>query len=434
MEEIMTPDRDLEAKIAILMSLAAADREGALGRDPSMPLPPRLRHANDVGALRPLNFRSLRVGSSGGQQTTLLRILMTNACSFNCHYCPMRRDREMPRTLLKPEELVRIFLAARQRGWCEGLFITTGIPGRPVKVMDDLIRVLELLRERHRFGGYIHVKIVPGAEQAQIERITALASRVSLNLEAPCGESLSRIAPDKSFATSIATLEGARSLVNRAREEERYGRPRDALHPGGTAGMTMQFVVGATADSDRTIIGKISELYAGGGIHHSQFSAFRPIRDTPMEDVRATPVVREFRLYQADHLMRGYGFTAGELPYNDDGNLPLSLDPKVAWALAHPERFPVDVRTASPAELRRVPGIGPATARRIVIQRNGTRLRDLSDLRRLGVITSRAAGFLALRGRRLQTTRWTEQLGFWKPEDDAGVPHIVYDVSPGTFR
>jgi predicted DNA-binding helix-hairpin-helix protein len=430
----MTPDLDLDAKLAILMSLAAADREGAPGRDPSMPLPPRLRHANEVGALRPLNFRTVRAGGYGGRQHTLLRILMTNACSFNCHYCPMRRDREMPRTLLKPEELVRIFLAARHRGWCEGLFITTGIPGRPVKVMDDLIRVLELLRERHHFGGYVHVKIVPGAEQAQIERVTALASRVSLNLEAPCGESLNRIAPDKDFATSLVTLERARAFVNHARAEERDGRPRDELRPGGTAGMTMQLVVGATPDSDRTIIGKVSELYAGGGIHHSQFSAFRPIRDTPMEDVRATPVLREFRLYQADHLMRGYGFKAQELTYDDKGNLPLSLDPKVAWALAHPERFPVEIRTASPVELLRVPGIGPATARRIVAERGATRMRNLMDLRRLGVITGRAAGFLALGGRRLQTTRWTEQLGFWNPEDDAGVPHIVYDVSPGTFR
>ena len=429
----MTPDLDLDAKLAILMSLAAADREGSPGRDPSMPLPPRLRHASDVGALRPLNFRELRVGS-GGRWTTLLRILMTNACSFNCHYCPMRRDREMPRTLLKPEELVRIFLAARQRGWCEGLFITTGIPGRPVKVMDDLIRVLELLRERHHFGGYVHVKIVPGAEHAQIERLTALASRVSLNLEAPCGESLSRIAPDKNFAASLVTLERARALVNHAREEEREGRPRDELRPGGTAGMTMQMVVGATPDSDRTIIGKVAELYTGGGIHHAQFSAFRPIRDTPMEDVRATPALRELRLYQADHLLRGYGFAAQELSYDDGGNLPLALDPKIAWALAHPERFPVEVRSASPVALLRVPGIGRVTARRIVAERGATRLRDLADLRRLGVLTTRAAGFLTLGGRRLQTTRWTEQLGFWKPEDDAGVPHVVYDVSPGTFR
>jgi len=428
------PEMDLDAKLALLMSLAATDHEGYGGQDPSMPLPPRLRNATAVGALRPLNLRTVRSSGPNGRKTTLLRILMTNACSFNCHYCPMRRDREMPRTLLKPEELVRIFLAARRRGWCEGLFITTGIPGRPMKVMDDLIRVLELLRERHRFTGYIHVKIVPGAEHSQVERITALASRVSLNLEAACGESLTRIAPDKNFATSLKTLEQARTVVRRSRGEEDDGRPRDALHPGGTAGMTMQLVVGATPDTDKTIIDRVSSLYAGGGIHHSQFSAFRPIRDTPMEGVPATPALREHRLYQADHLMRGYGFAADELAFDEQGNLPLALDPKIAWALAHPERFPVEVRTASRSQLARVPGIGTVTAQRIVAERGRSTFRGLADLRRIGVVTGRAAGFITLGGRRPQTTRWAEQLGLWRPEDEVGVPQVLYEFSPGTFR
>ena len=430
----MNAELDIDEKIEILMSQAAADREGMPGRDPSMPLPPRLRHATEVGALRPLNLRTVRSGGPVGRQTTLLRILMTNACSFNCHYCPMRRDREMPRTLLKPAELVRIFLAARARGWCEGLFITTGIPGRPVKVMDDLIAVLELLRNKHRFTGYIHVKILPGVEQAQVERITTLATRVSINLEAACGEHLPSIAPEKSLTTTLTTLEQARSHVLAGRAELAAGRPANALRPGGTAGMTMQIVVGATPDSDRTIVGKIAELYSGGGIHHSQFSAFRPIRNTPMEQVRATPAMREFRLYQADHLMRGYGFGVDELAFDESGNLPLALDPKVAWALAHPERFPVEVRTASRSQLLRVPGIGPAASKRIVAERGRTVIRSLGDLRKLGVVTTRAAGFLTLGGRRLQTTLWSEQLGFWRPEDEVGVPHVLYDVSPGTFR
>src|SRR3954471_5650353 len=217
---------DLEQKLDLLMSLATDDREG---------LPPRLQHTKDVGALRPLNIRNLR--PLPGTRMSLLRILMTNACSFNCHYCPMRRDRPMPRTLLKPEELVRIFLEANRRGWCSGLFLTTGIPGRPVKVMDDLITVLELLRERHHFTGYIHVKMVPGAETAQIERLTALATRVSLNLEAPCGDSLARIAPEKRMETALVSLERVRRQVLERRNEEREGRPRDALHPGGVAGM-----------------------------------------------------------------------------------------------------------------------------------------------------------------------------------------------------
>jgi predicted DNA-binding helix-hairpin-helix protein len=346
----------------------------------------------------------------------------------------MRRDRSMPRTLLKPGELVRIFLSAWRRGWVEGLFLTTGIPARPAAVMDDLIHVLELLRERHRFSGYIHVKIIPGAEDAQVERITALASRVSINLEAACGESLARIAPDKSFDGSLVTLERARSLVVREKQEEAAGRPRDRLLPGGTAGMTMQLVVGASDDSDRTIMGRVSELYAGGGIHHAQFSAFRPIRDTPMEGVRAAPALREHRLYQADHLVRLYGFTNDEVVFDARGNLPLAHDPKVAWALAHPERFPVEIRTASRSQLVRVPGIGPGTARRIVAERRSTRLRGLRDLRALGVITSRAAGFMTLGGRRLRAETWAEQLGLWRPEEEVGVQHEVYDVSPGTFR
>jgi predicted DNA-binding helix-hairpin-helix protein len=419
----MSRSPDLERKLSVLMSLASDDREG---------LPPRLRHAQSSGALGPINIRYLR--PLPGMRMSLLRILMTNACSYNCHYCPMRRDREMPRTLLKPEELVRIFLGARARGWCEGLFVTTGIPGRPVKVMDDLITALELLRERHRFGGYIHVKLVPGGEAAQIARLTELASRVSINLEAPCGASLATIAPEKSFRTAVSDLERVRALLLHERAQRVEGKPRDALHPGGVSGMTMQFVVGATPDTDRSILQTVSRLSSGGGIHHAHFSAFRPIEDTPLEDAPAAPALREHRLYQADYLLRDYGFDSEEVVFEPTGNLPLALDPKSAWALAHPDRFPIEIRTASPEELMRVPGIGPVSARRIVSERGGTSFRTLADLRKLGVVTTRAAGFLTLAGRRLQDARWTQQLGFWAPEEEAGVPHLVYQVSPGTFR
>jgi predicted DNA-binding helix-hairpin-helix protein len=418
----MPPD-DLDRKLDLLMSLAVDDRDG---------LPPRLQHTRQVGALRPLNIRQLR--PAPGLRMSLLRILMTNACSYNCHYCPMRRDRPMPRTLLKPEELVRIFLGAHRRGWCQGLFITTGIPGRPVKVMDDLIQVLELLRERHRFGGYVHVKLVAGSETSQIDRLTALASRVSLNFEAPCGKSLAQIAPEKSFSTTLHDFERVRSLVVRERGEQAHGKPRDPLHPGGASGMTMQFVVGATPDTDQSLLHTISRLKAPGGVHHPQFSAFRPISDTPMEGVPAAPALREHRLYQAAHLLGSYGFAPEEVVYEPSGNLPLSLDPKSAWALAHPELFPVEVQSASREELMRVPGIGPVAARRLTEQRSTTLLRGLGDLRKLGVITTRAGGFLTLRGRRLQTTRWSQQLGFWNPEEEAGMYHGVYQVSPGTFR
>ncbi len=419
---------DLDARLKFLMDLAADDRDG-----PPEHHPPRLRNMGKGGALRPFNLREVRLGASN-TYTSLLRVLMTNACSFNCHYCPMRRDREMPRTLLKPGELVRVFLAAHRRGWCQGLFITTGIPGRPTNVMDDLIQVLELLRFKHGFRGYIHTKAIPGADRAQLEQLTQLASRVSLNLEAPCGRTLAQIAPEKNLDTSLASLEQVRSVVRREWEEEADGKPRDALRPRGAAGMTMQFVVGATPDSDRTILGRVTELYARRGIHHTHFSAFRPIRDTPLEGAPETPVLREHRLYQADYLLRRYGFAPDEVVFDGDGNLPLGLDPKVAWALTHPERFPVEVRTAARAELVRVPGIGPGTARRIVAERATNVWHDLRDLRRLGVVTTRAAGFVTLGGRRLTDVRWAEQMGFWGPDEDVGRYHAVYEVSPGTFR
>ncbi|MEP7326614.1 MAG: radical SAM protein [Gemmatimonadota bacterium] len=421
----MASPPDLKNKLDILMALAVDDRDGR-------PPPPRLRHTRDVGALGPVSIRNLRTGP--GQKTRLLRVLMTNACSFNCHYCPMRRDRELPRTLLKPEELVRIFLGVRQRGWCDGLFITTGIPGRPVHVMDQLIAALALLRERHRFAGYIHVKLVPGAEDAQIERLTSLATRVSVNFETPCGATLTPIAPEKNWSTTYDGFERVRGLVLREREARDHGRPSDPLHPGGVAGMTMQFVVGATPDTDRTLIGTVASLRKGGGVHHPQFSAFRPIARTPLEAMPAAPALREHRLYQAAHLLTDYAFDAEEIAYESSGNLSLALDPKAAWALAHPERFPVELSSAGYEELVRVPGVGPGTARRIVEERRSTTIRGLADLKKMGVLTNRAAGFLTLRGRRLASARWTQQLGFWAPEDEVGAYHVTYEVSPGTFR
>lgn len=422
----------LDRKIEILMSMAGDDREAS----PALPadlrkLPPRLRNANASGALRPLNLRTVRAGRG---KTTLLRILMTNACSYNCHYCPMRRDRNLPRALLKPEEVVRIFLAARDRGWCEGLFITTGIPGRPTKVMDDLITTLEILRFRERFTGYIHVKILAGAEPAQVERITQLATRISVNLEAPCGETLTPIAPEKSFDATMATLERTRTLVQLERQQRADGKPADASRPGGVAGMTTQFVVGATPDSDKSIVARVGELYAKGGVHHVHFSAFRPISETPLESRDATPAIREHRLYQTDYLLRYYGFTTSDVVYGSDGNLPLNVDPKVAWAINQPNRFMVEVTTASRDLLLRVPGIGPTAATRIVDTRRSTVIRSLDDLRKLGVQTTRASGFLTLKGRAFQSVRWTEQLAFWGAEEDVGASKKLYAFSPGTFR
>ena len=300
--------------------------------------------------------------------------------------------------------------------------------------MDNVIQVLELLRGVHGYRGYIHVKVVPGADDAQLDRVTALASRVSINLETPCGETLSAIAPEKKLDTALVALQRVQRRVVAARDEARAGRPKDPLRPGGVAGITTQFVVGATGDSDRAILGKAVELYGQGGMHHAHFSAFRPIRDTPLEGMSGAPALREHRLYQADHLIRSYRFASSEIIFDDAGNLPHAHDPKLAWALAHPGMFPMEVQAASYEELLRVPGIGPTAARRLVETRGKVVLRGLADLRKLGVVTTRAQGFLAIRGRRLAAERWREQLSLWEPGDRAGMREQVFEFSPGTFR
>ena len=260
-----------------------------------------------------------------------------------------------------------------------------------------------------------------------------------MNLETPCSATLTPIAPEKTFETTLVTLRRAQSqgCVRRTSEERARTAMRDAcLHPNGVAGMTTQFVIGANPghgqDDHRQ---DEPDLYAAGGVHHAQqFSAFRPIRETPMENVRATPAVREHRLYQADHLLRRYGYTRDELVFDGAGNLPLSYDPKVAWALSRRDLFPLDIARASYAELLRVPGLGPIVAKRIVHERRKTAIRGLSDLRRMGAVVSRAAGFLTLNGRQLGADRWLEQLALWTPEEDAGARTRAYEFSPGTFR
>ena len=302
--------------------------------------------------------------------------------------------------------------------------------------MDDLIPALELLRERHGFRGYIHVKIVPGAEAAQIERLTSLASRVSLNLEAPCGESLAQIAPDKSFdararrpragaraGDSASALRGSDGPAARPAPSRRHGGDDDAVRRRRHARHRPHSST------------KVTELYAGGGIHHAHFSAFRPIRDTPMENVpRRAGAARAPAL-------------PGRLsaPATTDSPPTRSSTTTAATCrsrsirrspgrCAIPERFPVEVRTAPYEELRaRARASARRPARRIVAERGDERFPRPRRPPQIGVVTTRAAGFLTLGGRRLQDVRG-RAARFWQPEDEAGAYQLVYDVSPGTFR
>ncbi len=373
---------DRRQKLALLSESAALDRDGA--------------------ASRLTGLRNVRL--PGGGQTTLMRVMQTNACSLACGYCPTFCGGKVKRAALAPEEVATSFMEQARKGVAKGLFLTSGVPGRAVRATDRMLATVEILRRREHFSGYIHLKLLPGAEPAQVEAATRLATRVSINLEGPGDAYVRRLARDKDFSGDLLPkLELAGRLLRRAREESRPGT-------NVNAGTTTQFLVGAAGERDSEILSLVSRLERETLLHHAHFSAFQPVVGTPMEGAEAAPAVRELRLYQAEHLLRQYGFGYEELVFEADGNLPLDDDPKTAWALRHPERFPVEIATAPYESLLRVPGLGPAAARTLVTQRRRVALRGIADLRALGVDVARAGAFLALRGRRLGTTLPARQL------------------------
>ncbi len=371
---------DRYEKVALLAQAATGDREHGLPSGTGRPDPA-------VGIRK--------VHLPGGGSTNIMRVMQTNACSLSCGYCPFHREAKLDRVMLAPEEVATTFMEAHRKGLAQGLFLTSGIPGRPTHMMDRMLAAVEILRRKENFHGYVHVKMLPGAEPAQVEQAARLANRVSINLEGPGDGYVRRLAREKDLSGDILPkLELAGRLMREARHERRPGSAR----PAGT---TTQFVVGASGEKDQEILGVVARLEAQRLLHHAHFSAFQPVAGTPMEGERSVPLQREFRLYQAEHLLRQYSFTFDELPFGSDGNLPLDHDPKTAWALRQTEAFPLDVRTAPYEMLVRVPGIGPKTALALVQKRKKTLMRSSEDLRRIGVDTARAACFLTLCGRRL---------------------------------
>ena len=404
------------------MSQALSDQEGN-GSLQDLASGARTRQALDPINIRPLAYRVYGPGR-------LFRILLTNACAFSCDYCPMRAGRDLPRHALAPAALAGIFLTAYRRGWVSGLFVTTGIPKNPRWAMDRLLELVETLRFRERYAGYLHAKAVSGAEPEQIERLALLCDRVSYNLESACQATLDRVAPEKKIERGLSLLRHVREVARRAGAGRLPGDPR---RPGRavSAGATTQFVVGMGDETDRDFLGAAHALWSEEAIHHPHFAAFRPIEDTPLEGAPETPSVRERRLYQADFLLRKYRFSPDELVFSDRGNLPLARDPKLTWALAHPERFPVDLATASREELLRVPGLGPVSTERVLAARGTAARVELPDLARLGAAARRARGFVSFRGRVLGDRALQDELF---PEEEFPARSRKYTFSPGTFR
>lgn len=386
---------DRRRRFALLQEAALDDREhGAplLGR----PAPYRaLGHAS-VGIAR--------VRVPGGAPTNLMRVMQTNACSLACAYCPSWCGGTVKRATLSPEETATTFMEAHRAGLAAGLFLTSGVPGRPFRATDRMLATLDVLRRREGFRGYIHIKLLPGCERAQVDEAVRLANRVSVNLESATDAHVRALAPDKDLSGDLLPkLERAGELMLARRREGRTDEPRPA-------GVTTQFVVGAAGESDREILGLVARLERAGRLHHAHFSAFQPVEGTPMESRPATPARRELRLYQAEHLLRDYGFAFDELAFERSGDLALDHDPKTAWARAHPEFFPLEITRAPLEALLRVPGIGPKAARTIVAERGVAVIRGRFDLQRVGIDVDRAAYYLALRGRRFRDAQPAEQL------------------------
>lgn len=336
-----------------------------------------------------------------GQRKATLKVLQTSACQNNCNYCAFRAGRDIRRAHLTPDDLARSFDLMYRAGLVESLFLSSGVIGAN-RTMDEMLATVELVRLKYDFRGYIHLKLLPGAEAAHIQQAIVLADRVSVNLEAPTPAALATLAPLKAMPALLGPLRTAAGILRRGAPAKEHRQPQRDAHAWGRGrlGLSTQFVVGPAGESDRELLGAAQMLYRELGLARTYYSAFSPVPETPLAETAPTDPTREFRLYQADWLLRFYGFSVEELPFEADGLLPQNLDPKATWARLHPERFPVEVNQAPLGELLRVPGIGPTSARAIAAARRQGNLRELGDLRKLGARADRAAPYVTLAGQR----------------------------------
>lgn len=322
-----------------------------------------------------------------GRCISLLKILLTNACQFECAYCINRRSSNVPRARFTVEEVVTLTLGFYRRNCIEGLFLSSGIIRSPDYTMEQVVGVARTLRETHGFRGYIHLKTIPDAAPELLAEAGRYADRLSINVELPTETSLATLAPEKNAPSIRRSMARLRLRIDESKADRRA--PRFA-----PAGQSTQMIIGADATPDQQILTQSTHLYAGYGLRRVYYSAFSPIPDASaaLPPIQA-PLLREHRLYQADWLLRFYGFGLPEMPVEADGNLPLDIDPKLAWALSHREDFPVDVNTAPRERLLRIPGLGVKSADRLIGARRHRRLR-MDDLARLRLSVAKLAPFI----------------------------------------
>ena len=330
-----------------------------------------------------------------GRCISLLKIMLTNYCMYDCAYCINRRSNDIPRATLAVSELVELTMEFYRRNYIEGLFLSSGVVRNPDYTMERLVRIVKDLRRVHRFNGYIHLKSIPGASRELVREAGLYADRLSVNIEIPNEQSLKLLAPEKDFQSVFAPMRYIREGVLENENDRRRFRYVPRFVP---AGQSTQMIVGATADTDRDILRLASALYARPTMKRVYYSGFIPVNayDSRLPALKQPPLVRENRLYQADWLMRFYDFKAEELVDDRFPDLDLEVDPKLAWALRHPECFPVDVNRADYEMLLRIPGVGVKSARMIAASRRYGRVGSV-QLKKMGVVMKKAVYFIDCR-------------------------------------
>ena len=328
-----------------------------------------------------------------GRCISLLKILMTNHCVFDCHYCVNRKSSNVRRARFTPQEVADLTLTFYRRNYIEGLFLSSGIVKSSNHTMEQLVETARILREEHDFRGYIHLKTIPEADPELVHQAGLYADRVSINVELPTDAGLTRLAPDKNARQIEGAMGGMKMAITQAKDEKKRFKHAPRFAP---AGQSTQMIVGADSATDADIVGKASRLYDSFRLRRVYYSAFSPIPDaSAVLPLKRPPLIREHRLYQSDWLMRFYGYEPREVMQatEADGNLPLDIDPKLAWALKFRERFPVDVNRATREELLRVPGLGVTAVNRIIASRRHRTLR-LDDVAKLTVSIAKVRPFL----------------------------------------
>ena len=369
-----TPDR--YEKLAILGGMATDDilyppeqRGGRKGPYPQ----PKKNHS----------FGVYRASLPNGKYISLMRVMFTDFCKMDCAYCPNSHWVPRKRYAFKVDELAQVFMEAQQRGMVSGLFLSSGIAGDGSKTTERLVKVVDAIRNRHGFKGYINLKVMPGAGYEHVEAAHRLGTRLSVNMETPTNEHMLKLSAMKDFENDILA---PMRWINELTESS----------SGGAVGQATQLVVGAADESDRDVFARMDQLYTEWRLKRIYYAPFRPVRHTPLEEHPATPMTRSYRLYQVDWLKRVYRFSNDELglAFASDGNLPLDLDPKTSIAAKNLDAFPVDVNRATHDQLLRIPGVGPKSAQRIVSTRGRHSIDAWRDLQAMGVVRKRAWPFI----------------------------------------